>query len=193
MKLHIHQPCLKALGTNTPFLSRVSTLELKPSGGYSRQNGVSALRAFKTEQVHLVHILVESQSVCQKLWSVESPTAEWNYLWFTIFLLFTSSLVFWDGCLSKLLCCQAHHVLPSYNQKKRQVRRLTGPSKKLVQILRVDIQHLKFHPRHKKIVHDLWPSITWHSSWHVKGLHCNASNVIILPLAIDSFLIYRVS
>jgi hypothetical protein len=42
-------------------------------------------------------------------------------------------------------------------------------------------------------VHDLPPSITWHSSWHVKGLHCNASNVIILPLAIDSFLIYRVS
>jgi hypothetical protein len=45
---------LKALGTNTPFLSRVSALGLKPSGGYSRQNGVSALGAFKTGQVHLV-------------------------------------------------------------------------------------------------------------------------------------------
>ncbi len=54
VKLHVHQPCLKALGTNTPFLSRVSTLGLKPSGRYSRQNGVSALRAFKTGQVHLV-------------------------------------------------------------------------------------------------------------------------------------------
>jgi hypothetical protein len=45
---------LKALGTNTPFLSRVSALGLKPSGGYSRQNGVSALAAFKTGQAHLV-------------------------------------------------------------------------------------------------------------------------------------------
>jgi hypothetical protein len=54
MMLHIHQPCLKALGTNIPFLSNVSTLGLKPSGGYSRQNGVSALRASKTGQVHLV-------------------------------------------------------------------------------------------------------------------------------------------
>jgi hypothetical protein len=31
VKLHVHQPCLKALGTNTPFLSHVSTLRLKPS------------------------------------------------------------------------------------------------------------------------------------------------------------------
>jgi hypothetical protein len=53
--LHIHQPCLKALRTNTPFLSCVSTLGLKPLGGYSRQNGVSALRAFNTGWVHLVH------------------------------------------------------------------------------------------------------------------------------------------
>jgi hypothetical protein len=35
------------LWTNTPFLSRVSTLGLKPMGGYSRQNGVSVPRAFK--------------------------------------------------------------------------------------------------------------------------------------------------
>jgi hypothetical protein len=55
MKLLIHQPCLKALGTNTPFLSHISTLWLKPLGGYSRENGVPALRAFKTGQVHLVH------------------------------------------------------------------------------------------------------------------------------------------
>ena len=34
MKLHVHQPCLKALGTNTPFLSHVSTLRLKPSGPF---------------------------------------------------------------------------------------------------------------------------------------------------------------
>jgi hypothetical protein len=54
VKLQVHQPCLKALGINTPFLSRVSALGLKPLGGYSRQNGVSALGAFKTGQVHLV-------------------------------------------------------------------------------------------------------------------------------------------
>jgi hypothetical protein len=39
-------------------LSGISTLGLKPSGGYSRQNGVSALGAFKTGQVHLVMYLI---------------------------------------------------------------------------------------------------------------------------------------
>jgi hypothetical protein len=58
VKLHVHQPCLKALGTNAPFLSRVSALRLKPLGGYSRQNGVSAFGAFKTGQVHLVRYQV---------------------------------------------------------------------------------------------------------------------------------------
>jgi hypothetical protein len=54
--LHVQPTALfeSPLGTNTPFLSHVSTLGLKHSGGYSSQNGVSALAAFKTGQVHLV-------------------------------------------------------------------------------------------------------------------------------------------
>jgi hypothetical protein len=59
VKLHMHQPCFEALRTNTPFLSCISTLWLKPLGRCSRQNGVSALGAFKTGQLHFVHEAVQ--------------------------------------------------------------------------------------------------------------------------------------
>jgi hypothetical protein len=50
-----HAPALfESPRDNTPFLSHVSALGLKPLGGYSRQKGVCALGAFKTGQVHLV-------------------------------------------------------------------------------------------------------------------------------------------
>jgi hypothetical protein len=53
-------------GTNTQFLSHIFTLGLKPLARYSRQNGVSALRAFKTKQVHLVVLAAKPaiQLVC---------------------------------------------------------------------------------------------------------------------------------
>ncbi len=59
-----------------------------------------------------------------------------------------------------------------------------------------------WHSTHHKISstpqkNHAWPatkaSQPWCRSWHVKGLHCNATNVIVLPLTIYTSLIYRLS
>jgi hypothetical protein len=63
MKLHIHQPCLKALGTNTPFFLAYPPSGWSPQVDTQDKNGVSALRAFKTGQVHLVYEAVQILSV----------------------------------------------------------------------------------------------------------------------------------
>jgi hypothetical protein len=59
------------------ILSCISTLGLKPLGGYSRQNGVSTLGASKTGKVHLVWWQLPW---LQKLWARLDAKVIWGHV-----------------------------------------------------------------------------------------------------------------